>query len=72
MVDERLDPYSARYFPREPRTERLALLLRQERGVEDIVRARTWEIVNTRCGEAPGMEGWQAALDKWRKERHEK
>src|SRR6201999_4286323 len=38
VVDERLDPYSARFFPREPRTETLAAIIRQERGVEKIVR----------------------------------
>ena len=33
VVDERLDPYSARFFPREPRTTQLATLLRQEREI---------------------------------------
>ncbi|KAK4152061.1 hypothetical protein C8A00DRAFT_44835 [Chaetomidium leptoderma] len=32
VVDERLDPYSARFFPREARTEYLASILRQEMG----------------------------------------
>ncbi|PHH61669.1 hypothetical protein CDD81_8080 [Ophiocordyceps australis] len=40
VVDERLDPYSARFFPQEPRTQILAALVRQERGVENIVRKR--------------------------------
>lgn len=64
VVDERLDPYSARYFPREPRTEQLALLLRQEKGIESIVRARTWNVVSERCGQPPGT--WQDAYDAWR------
>ncbi|CAJ2512628.1 Uu.00g007470.m01.CDS01 [Anthostomella pinea] len=64
VVDERLDPYSGRYFPREPRTERLALLLRQERSVENIVRARTWGLVRERCDGSPDEA--EEALNKWR------
>ncbi|KAH7357735.1 caffeine-induced death protein 2 [Plectosphaerella cucumerina] len=64
VVDERLDPYSARYFPREPRTERLAALLRQEKGVENIVRTRTWDVVTQRCDQP--AETWQQAFDAWR------
>ncbi|KAH9904147.1 putative caffeine-induced death protein Cid2 [Xylariomycetidae sp. FL2044] len=67
VVDERLDPYSGRFFPREPRTERLATLLRQERTVESIVRSRTWGLVQERCGD--NSEGAEQALNKWREER---
>lgn len=67
LVNERLDPYSARFFPREPRTEQLAALLRQENGVENIVRARTWGLVRERCGGEP--EGWEQALQAWRRRR---
>lgn len=65
VVDERLDPYSARFFPRQPRTERLASVLRQEKGVENIVRSRTWEIVQERCAEP--VQEWEQALAAWRK-----
>lgn len=64
IVDERLDPYSARFFPREPRTESLAMLLRNERGVENIIRSRTWGLVGERCGNS--SENWEEALNKWR------
>ena len=64
VVDERLDPYSARFFPREARTESLASLVRMERGVESIIRSRTWEVVEDRCGPQP--EGWEGSLNKWR------
>lgn len=67
VVDERLDPYSARFFPREARTERLASVVRQERGVENIVRARSWGLVVERCGE--DFRDWETALDEWRKGR---
>jgi hypothetical protein len=63
VVDERLDPYSARFFPRESRSERLAAVIRQERGVEKIVRARTWKVVVERCG--GDWRDWEEALDEW-------
>ncbi|KAL8794484.1 MAG: hypothetical protein Q9195_002957 [Heterodermia aff. obscurata] len=71
VVDERLDPYSGRFFPREARTEVLGGVVRNERGVERIVRARTWGLVQERCGEASG-EGWEEALDKWREAREKR
>ena len=64
VVDERLDPYSGRFFPREARTEMLANLIRNERSVESIIRSRTWGLVSERCG-SDGME-WEEALNKWR------
>lgn len=66
VIDDRLDPYSSRFFPREPRTESLANLVRNERGVENIIRARTWGLVNERCGETSA--GWEEALNRWRTE----
>lgn len=66
VIDERLDPYSARFFPREPRTEQLAAILRQEMGVENIIRARTWSIVKERCSDTP--EGsLEDTLARWRR-----
>ncbi|KAH8598965.1 caffeine-induced death protein 2 [Bisporella sp. PMI_857] len=64
VVDERLDPYSGRWFPKEARTERLADMVRQERSVEGIVRTRTWRLVGERCGEE--LRGWEEALNDWR------
>jgi hypothetical protein len=69
VVDERLDPYSARYFPKEPRTEELARVVRQERMVEGIVRGMTWEIVKEKCGVGTvGDVGWEEAVERWEKE----
>jgi hypothetical protein len=65
IVNERLDPYSARYFPREARTEALASLIRNERMVESIVRSRTWGLMGERCAIEP--QGFEKALDDWRK-----
>lgn len=67
VVDERLDPYSGRFFPSEPRTERLASVIRMELGVENIVRHRTWEVVRDRCGE--GVVDWQEAIAGWRRDK---
>ncbi len=68
VVDDRLDPYSSRFFPREARTERLAAIIRQERQVEKIIRTRTWGLVGERCGEVVG--DWESALNEWRKGRN--
>lgn len=65
-VDERLDPYSARYVPREARTESLAALVRNERMVEEIIRTRSWGLVTERCAGSGGT--WQDALDRWRRQ----
>ncbi|KAF3766732.1 hypothetical protein M406DRAFT_287661 [Cryphonectria parasitica EP155] len=67
VPDERLDPYSARFFPTEPRTAQLAMLVRQEEGVERIVRTRTWGLVRDRCGDSDAQD-WQVALASWRGE----
>lgn len=68
VVNERLDPYSGRFYPREGRTEQLAGLLRNENAVEDIIRTRTWGVIQDRCD---GVEGnWEDALDKWREEQN--
>lgn len=64
IVDERLDPYSARYTPREARTESLAALIRNERMVEDIIRTRTWSIIGERCGMTG--ESFDQAFGRWR------
>jgi hypothetical protein len=63
-VNERLDPYSGRYFPREARTEALAALIRNERMVESIVRSRTWGLMGERC--EIESQGFEKALDDWR------
>ncbi|KKA26394.1 hypothetical protein TD95_001372 [Thielaviopsis punctulata] len=65
VVDERLDPYSGRFFPTEARTERLASVLRLEQGVENIVRMRSWGVVRSKCAGAP-FSG-QEAYAEWEK-----
>ncbi|KAA8648623.1 MIX23 family protein [Aspergillus tanneri] len=64
VVDERLDPYSSRFFPREARTESLANLVRNQRSVEEIIRSRTWGLVTERCNDS--STSWEEALNSWR------
>jgi hypothetical protein len=71
VVDERLDPYSARFFPREARTETLASLVRQERSVETIVRARTWGLVLEKCESDESPQNWEDALNEWRRRKEQ-
>ena len=66
VVDERLDPYSGRYFPRETRTELLANLLRNEKQVEKVIRERSWGLFNERCGRSSSSAA--AAFEDWRKQ----
>lgn len=64
VIDDRLDPYSSRYFPTEARTEKLASIIRQERRVENIIRARTWGLVTERCS-SEAIVDWNVAMDDW-------
>lgn len=64
VVDERLDPYSGRNFSRETRTEMLANTLRNEKGVEKIIRERSWGLLNERC-ERSSLSA-ATAFDNWR------
>lgn len=64
VVDERTDPYSARFFPRTSRSERLSVLIRQEQGVEDIIRRRTWKIFQDRCADT--QKNLEDTLEQWR------
>ncbi|KAF9887783.1 hypothetical protein FE257_009589 [Aspergillus nanangensis] len=64
VVNERLDPYSARFFPQEARTESLANVVRNQRNVEEIIRARTWGLVCEKCSGSAAT--WEEALNSWR------
>lgn len=64
VIDERLDPYSGRFSPRESRSHILAALVLQEREVENIVRSRTWDVVQQRC--AAPHEHWDYAFELWK------
>lgn len=65
VIDDRLDPYSSRFYPRESRTQQLASVIRMEQGVERIVRARTWDVVQQRCGDNTERGQWENAFKEW-------
>ncbi|CAK7565856.1 MAG: hypothetical protein SEPTF4163_003786 [Sporothrix epigloea] len=74
-ITERLDPYIKRkqFSLVEPQANLLALLMRNEQGVETIVRARSWDVLQSRCGTgvvsaSPDKPGWKAALERWREQ----
>jgi hypothetical protein len=63
VINERLDPYSGRFFPRESRSELLSRITKQEREIENIVRDRSWDIIKSKC---EGITGeWTAAYKNW-------
>lgn len=73
-ITERFDPYIKRkqYALAEPQANLLASLMRNEKGVESIVRARSWDVLQARCGSgavtaSTGETGWEAALEQWRR-----
>lgn len=63
-VDNRRDPYENRKFEKYGREERLRDLLANERGVERIVRGRTWNVVQGRCLDVEGE--WQEGFTRWK------
>ncbi|KAK9368654.1 caffeine-induced death protein 2-domain-containing protein [Lipomyces kononenkoae] len=78
-VDPRLDPYEARDLPTYSKEEEILSWVRVERGVEDIVRDRSWSIICERCidigadsvsGPTTAMgdngSGWKPAYVAWR------
>lgn len=67
---DRRDPYMTRSLPRETQMDRLATVVRNERTVERIVRARSWGLVAERCGNvidgSAGVDA-EAALEDWKR-----
>lgn len=63
VVDERLDPYSARDYTDETAGERIARVVREEKTVEAIVRARSWGVVRDRCGGS--VDDWEDGMRRW-------
>jgi Caffeine-induced death protein 2 len=72
VVDERLDPYSGRYFPKKLRQEALLDVLQNEVAVESIVRDRTRSVIEERCDNGRGKSdfGKYAAWKRQREREH--
>jgi hypothetical protein len=70
-IDERLDPYSGRYFPQKLRKEALLDLLQNEVAVEKIIRDRTKTVIEERCVDANGKADLRTYA-AWKRQRDEK
>jgi hypothetical protein len=65
-VSERVDPYVRRKKEVWEKHDELKRVIRQENGVEAIIRMRTWEVVVRRC-QLEGIVGkWDEEIAKWR------
>ncbi|KAK9450505.1 caffeine-induced death protein 2 [Limtongia smithiae] len=70
--DPRLDPYGARELPVVSREDEVMRWVGNERGVENIIRDRSWSIVCERCAEASSGvagdngSGWRTVYDAWK------
>ena len=44
---------------------------RNERGVEKIIRGRTWAMIRERCGESAADGDWEEPFEVWRSKQRE-
>ena len=65
-VSERLDPYARRKKEVWEKHDELRRIIRQERGVESVIRLRTWDIIVRRCQLEGVVEGWEDELARWK------
>lgn len=65
IPNPRLDPYTGLEPPKETRTELLKRSVETEDSIERIIRARSWDITESRC---PCLEeDWRDAFQLWKK-----
>jgi len=65
-VSERLDPYARRKKEVWEKHDELNRVIRQERGVESVIRLRTWDVIVRRCQLEGVVEGWEEELTRWK------
>ena len=65
-VSERVDPYARRKKEVWEKHEELERVIRQERGVEGVIRMRTWDVVMRRCQLEGKVEGWEEEMARWK------
>jgi len=65
-VSERLDPYARRKKEVWEKHDELRRVIRQERGVESVIRLRTWDVIVRRCQLEGVVEGWEDELSRWK------
>lgn len=66
QVSERVDPYARRKKEVWEKHDELKRVLRQENGVEAVIRLRTWDVVVRRCQLEGIVGGWDEELAKWK------
>lgn len=68
--DERTDPYSGRdySYARAGQEEVLKEVLGDEKGVERVIKSRTWAVLRDRCmgGSEASYRGWELEYHQWR------
>lgn len=70
VIDSRGDPYENRPQARFGKGDMLEDLIRNERGVERIIRERTWTVVKGRCSGSEDDElSWEDAMTRWNENR---
>lgn len=64
-----MDPYARRKKEVWEKHDELKRVIRQERGVEAVIRMRTWEVIVRRC-QLEGVVGsdWEKEMDLWRRQ----
>jgi len=68
-VSERVDPYARRKKEVWEKHDELKRVIRQENGVEAVIRMRTWEVVVRRCQLEGIVGGWDEEIAKWKEKR---
>ena len=70
-VSERLDPYARRQKEVWEKHDELRKVIRQERGVEEVIRLRTWELVVRRCQLESLLSDskWNEAMAMWKEQK---
>jgi hypothetical protein len=69
QVSERLDPYARRKKEVWEKHDELRRVIGTERGVEAVIRMRTWDVVVRRC-QLEGIVGrWEKEMGRWREKK---
>ena len=65
-VSERVDPYARRKKEVWEKHDELKRVIRQENGVEAVIRLRTWELVVRRCQLEGVVGSWEKEMAQWK------
>ena len=68
-ISERLDPYARRKKEVWEKHDELKRVIRQENGVEAVIRMRTWDVIVRRCQLEGIAGGWEDELARWKEQK---